>query len=72
MTDTAAVAAMYDSKPQQEHQRLTVFALEYAVSNHIITECVEKLKHKRGIARLSVLDLGGGTGRYCNARLPRS
>lgn len=67
MTDTAAVAAMYDFKPQQEHQRLTIFALEYAISMHAILNCIEKIKSAKGITQLSVLDLGGGTGRYCNA-----
>ena len=66
MTDTAAVAAMYDRKPQQEHQRLKIFALEYAISMHAILDCIEQIKRAKGITRLSVLDLGGGTGRYCN------
>lgn len=67
MTDTAAVAAVYDSKPHQEHQRLTIFALEYTISMHAILDCTKKIRSLQGINNLTVLDLGGGTGRYGNA-----
>ena len=70
MTDTTATATWYNDNAQGEHDRLTTFALEYAVSLHVILDCIESLKREMNIDKLKILDLGGGTGRYCEAFPP--
>lgn len=65
MTDTASVAAWYDANAEGEHGRLQQFGLEFAISLAAISQCIARIQRDTGAANLEILDLGGGTGRYC-------
>jgi hypothetical protein len=64
MTDTSAVASWYDQNADGEHKRLQNLHLEFAISLHVILQCVQTLQDQRPQTKLQVLELGGGTGRY--------
>ena len=74
MTDTTAVGQWYDANAEREHERLGQFSMEFALSMRAIQRCIDTIRQERygGLsALLKILDLGGGTGRYCTlSRLP--
>jgi len=64
-TDTAKIARFYNENAQIEHERLQVFKLEYQISLHFILEALKELEERLpGQTSCSILDIGGGTGRY--------
>ena len=65
MTDTASVAEWYDANTEGEHGRLQLFGLEYAISLRAISQCIARIQREKGLTKLEILDVGGGTGRYC-------
>jgi hypothetical protein len=63
MTDTQIVADWYNQNVTVEHDRLKGRCLEFSISLRVIHQCVEQLAWR--VERpLTILDLGGGTGRY--------
>lgn len=70
MTDTATVAEWYDANAEGEHNRLQQFGLEYAISLTVISQCIARIQQDKGLTSLEILDLGGGTGRYCTCFSP--
>lgn len=68
MTDTKAVSEWYDANAENEHDRLQHFGLEYALSLRAINQCIASIQSQQQPPRpLKILDLGGGTGRYCTS-----